>query len=262
MVTIREQDFKACLALELVGFVTRTLRSGNRAAGVLDAALLKQKFCGWRVEPACLRSDCHDKNFPGELAMKNPSIAFVLLASSLVGCGELPDAADDEGVTEETSALGTLPAYPTKFRLRNYQTGLCLGVSAGTPTWGTPLITWYCDGSANQNWSQTTKYSATDKGLVVAIKNYVAADRCMHTNSPAADGTPAVIFTCDGILGWKPIYSGTNLEGHECYRFMKEQSATEVLGVAGGNQNMGTKTILWTDFNSIYGHPDQFWCIY
>jgi hypothetical protein len=43
---------------------------------------------------------------------------------------------------------------------------------------------------------------------------------------------------------------------------MKEQSATEVLGVAGGNQNMGTKTILWADFNSIYGHPDQFWCIY
>jgi len=194
--------------------------------------------------------------------MKNPSIAFVLIASSLVGCGEMPDGADDEGVTEETSALGTLPAYPTKFKLKNYQTGLCLGVSAGTPTWGTPLITWYCDGSANQNWSQTTKYSATDKGLVVAMKNYVAADRCMHTNSPAADGTPAVIFTCDGILGWKPIYSGTNLEGHECYRFMKEQSATEVLGVAGGNQNMGTKTILWADFNSIYGHPDQFWCIY
>jgi hypothetical protein len=33
MVTIREQDFKTCLALELVGFVTRTLRSGNDGAG-------------------------------------------------------------------------------------------------------------------------------------------------------------------------------------------------------------------------------------
>ena len=34
--------------------------------------------------------------------MKNLSIAFALVVGSVAGCGEMPDAADDESVTEET----------------------------------------------------------------------------------------------------------------------------------------------------------------
>ena len=95
--------------------------------------------------------------------------------------------------------------------------------------------------------------------------NYVASNMCLHTNSPAVNGEPAVILACwlgsSQVLGWKPIYSGTDFSGRECYRFMKEGSTTEVLGVAGGNPNRGTQTILWTDYNNRYSHPDQFWCV-
>ena len=99
------------------------------------------------------------------------------------------------------------------------------------------------------------------------LKDYVASNKCLHTNSPAVNGSPAMVFICDDdyggqILGWKPIYSGPNLDGRDCFRFKKEGSTTEVLGVAGGNPNPGTKTILWTDFNNAYAHPDQFWCVY
>jgi len=192
--------------------------------------------------------------------MKIPSIAFALVVGSLVGCGEMPDGADDESVTQETSALGTLPTG--KFELHNYDTGQCLGTSAGTPNWGTPFITWWCDGSANQTYSVLPKRGVTG---VIELKDYVAANKCLHTSN-ANNGTEATVFWCESdysqqITGWKPIYSGTDLSGHECYRFQKE-GATTVLGVAGGNRNPGTKTIMWTDYNNAYYHPDQFWCVY
>ena len=191
--------------------------------------------------------------------MKNLSIAFVLVVGSVAGCAEPQVGEVDESVTETSSALTT-----GKFTLHNYQTGLCLGVAAGTPKWGTPLITWYCDNSANQTWSQYRKRSG-EPGAV-EMKNYVGSNLCMHTNS-STNGSPAEIFLCETsdsqeIVGWKPIYSGNDLKGHECYRFLKEGTTTQVLGVAAGNPNPGTQTIMWTDYNNAYRHPDQFWCIY
>src|SRR5262245_12565426 len=193
--------------------------------------------------------------------MKKLSIAFTLVVGAVAGCAEpqVGDTIDDETVTEMSSALTT-----GQFRLHNYQTGLCLGTAAGTPNWGTPFITWYCDGSANQTFSQIPKRSG--EAGAVELKNYVADNRCLHTSN-ANNGTQATVFWCESdysqqIAGWKPIYSGNDLSGHECYRFKKEGSMTQVLGVAGGNPNRGTQAIMWTDFNNAYSHPDQFWCIY
>jgi hypothetical protein len=202
--------------------------------------------------------------------MKNPSIAFALVVSSLVGCGELPDAADDESVTEETSAL----TLPSTFKLHNYQTDLCLGVAAGTPTPGTPLITWTCDNSANQTWSAAPK--KTGDTSYYAVKNYVADNTCMHVPYDSS-GTKGQIASCGSpigggqnpftpieIPGWHLVYAftvGPTSAPKDCYR-LQHQPGTLVLGVSGGNTAKGANTILWTDYNNRFTHPDQFWCVY
>jgi hypothetical protein len=65
------------------------------------------------------------------------------------GCGGEP-----EGPLEQT----TSDLLTTKmFTLHNLQTNYCLGVRAGTPTVGTTLVVWPCDGSANQNWQMLSQ---------------------------------------------------------------------------------------------------------
>jgi Ricin-type beta-trefoil lectin domain-like len=200
--------------------------------------------------------------------MKNLSIAFALVVGSVAGCGELPDGTDDQGVTEESSALAS-NLTTSEFKLHNYQTGLCLGVAAGTPNTGTALVTWPCDNSANQTWIQTSKISG-DRSAV-HLQNSVAYNRCMTLKgasySAGTNGAPGIIDVCQDpwtlseTYGWKPISAGTDNTGHACYRFQREGS-TKVIGVSGGKTAWGTPAILWDDFNSLSGHPDQFWCVY
>jgi hypothetical protein len=187
--------------------------------------------------------------------MKNFTLALVSMLGLLGGCGTSPDGTFDENVAEEEAALTTGP-----FTLHNYQTGLCLGVKGGTPTPGTPLITWHCDGSANQRW---TRGYAT-KGGHVPLINGVGPDRCLVTGN-ANNGTAATIDSCassGSFNRWLPIYAGTDLSGHECYRFAKNGTQNKVIGVKGGNIAVGTPIILWDDFADSFGHPDQLWCVY
>jgi len=192
--------------------------------------------------------------------MKNPSIAFVLVVGSIVGCGEMPDATDDESVTEVSALLPTT----TPFKLHNYQTGLCLGVAAGTPTVGTSLITWTCDNSANQTWIQIPKTQYDWE--TVLIKNYVADNRCMDVTNNLNGGQGRINYCMNGsteLPGWQPIYAGPDLNNHACYRLHHQGAGLyRALGVSGGNTNKGAQTILWTDFDDHFNHPDQYWCVY
>jgi hypothetical protein len=185
--------------------------------------------------------------------MKNVKIALVL-ASSLLGCGA-PDGAIDETLAEESAPLTDAP-----FTLRNYQTGLCMGVKGGTPTPGTRLITWPCDQSANQTWTKGPPY-VSDPAFH-QLKNSVAVNRCLH-GLGSGNGAEAMIYTC-GLAPydvWKPIYAGNDLNGHECYRFA-QKAGQRVLGVKNGNTAPGTPIILWDDFNNQFLHPNQLWCVY
>ena len=83
--------------------------------------------------------------------MKKLSIAFALVVGSVAGCAEPQVGEVDEPVTETTSAL-----FTGTHTLHNYRTGFCLGV-AENPAYGTPIITWSCDGSPNQNWTAVQK---------------------------------------------------------------------------------------------------------
>jgi len=202
-------------------------------------------------------------NKPGDITMKNLSIAFALVVGSVAGCAQPQVGEVDEPVTETSSAITT-----GTFRLHNFQTGLCLGVAAENPAYGTPLITWSCDGSPNQNWTAVQKNAS-----YYQLKSAIAAEHCADAQGNT-NGTQAKTNFCWTICGgssgspptvtlpgWKLLYAGNDFSGHECYR-LQHEGGLLVLGVSGGNTNRGANTILWTDYNNTFSHPDQFWCTY
>jgi hypothetical protein len=193
--------------------------------------------------------------------MKKLTTALILAIGPLGGCGAVPDGALDESVAQESAPLTDSP-----FTLRNLQTGLCLGVKAGTPTYGTPFIVWTCDGSANQTFTKGPP-SQHDPAFI-QLKNGVGENRCLGA-SGWSNNNPVNVQRCstnDRVSNWKPIYAGNNSSGHECYRFMQEMGAQfpdpKVFGVKGGSTALGTPVIIWSDLNNSLAHPNQFWCVY
>ena len=189
---------------------------------------------------------------------------LMLAVGSLAGCA---DETADDTVVQTTSALSATDLTTGKFTLHNYQTGLCLGVAAGTPTRATPLVVWTCDQSANQNWQQQT--GASFPGWI-ELKNFVAADRCLSMIGPnyGPDGTKIGIDICwntdwngfyaDGSL--QAHYLGNDLNNKECYNFADIDGL--VVGVSGGKTGKGQPVIFWDNLHDPYNHPDQIWCVY
>jgi hypothetical protein len=201
---------------------------------------------------------------PSKMRIGRPAGLVMLVVGSLAGCG---DGTMDDGLVQTTSAVSDPGLTTGKFTLHNYQTGLCLGVAAGTPTRGTPLVVWTCDQSANQNWQQLT--GASFVGWI-ELQNFVADDRCMNDigNVLSSDGTKIGIDKCydtdyGGVIlndSFQAHYVGNDLNGNECYNFV-DQNALAV-GVSGGKTGNGQPIILWSNFHDPYNHPDQIWCVY
>ena len=187
--------------------------------------------------------------------MRKLALTLLVATGLLEGCGDLPDAAVDEEITQTSSPLTNSP-----FTLRNYQTGLCMGVRAGNPAVTTTFATWACDGTPNQTFHKGEAYPSDPSAFWLV--NHVAADRCVHGN--AANGVLPFILNCiqDIHEYWRPVFSGYDFSGHECYRFQSAQNPTKLFGVRAGITSPGTDIMVWDDFNDRFGHPDQFWCIY
>ena len=173
------------------------------------------------------------------------------------GCGEVPD----NNFAQTTAD----PLTARVFTLHNYQTNYCLGVRAGTPTVGTTLVVWDCDGSANQNWQQTTLANG-----LYRVKNFVANDRCLDaTRQPYGTypkGDSVDINLCDSPTAsvWDVTPAGPDLSGHPCYQFSNSYDGTVpmVMGVSAGSTARGASVIIWDDFYNANTHPDQYWCVY
>ena len=179
------------------------------------------------------------------------------------GCDGMEPGDEAEGVETASSELTTLPAKGT-FTLHNYQTNLCLGVAAGNPNPGARLVTWTCDGTANQSWQMG------NQNYWAQVKNMIGTNRCLdmvrgqyvtHTNGTAVD-----IDLCDKVspAGWHITPAGTDFWGHTCYQFQGDYINNEplVMGVSAGNTAPGTAVIMWQAFNNVSTHPDQYWCVY
>jgi hypothetical protein len=192
---------------------------------------------------------------------------LVLLGiGSLVGCGEAPatpEGTPDQGVVETTSAV-----TPGSFTLHNYQTGLCLGVAAGTPAEGTKLVTWDCDNSTNQDFLLNSPPVVPAPYL--ELVNLVAADRCVQPQGIGNDGEPIIISRCwsadDNINyfyadNWK-FTAVALIPGHACFNIGVEGAPEEVLTPSGGRTDRGTAVVLWHNFHDLTHHPGQAWCYY
>ena len=149
-------------------------------------------------------------------------------------------------------------------------TGWCMGVTAGNPASGTPLITWACNGDADQNWTPATFWSS-----FVQLKNGINPILCAGlANGSTNEGTQLQNITCHTTpnasddQGWLPVFSQYDPTGHVCNTYWNEKyysqsrgvGAQRVFGVSGGAGHVtnGTNIILW----HANGSSDQTWCSY
>lgn len=190
--------------------------------------------------------------------------SLVLMAlGSLGGC----DAQDHEnalGPLDESVAQSSAGLSTRIFRLRNFQTGLCVGLPAGTTRDGVRPITWNCETNMPKN--QKWKFRPSSESGYVLIENQAAENLCLERRGPWIDMSNLGAYTAmdDGCLDyfntqWNPIYVGRNFQNMECYRL--GNGGGGVLGVLGGSTGWGGKVVTWKDFADQYGHPDQIWCI-
>jgi len=153
------------------------------------------------------------------------------------------------------------------------QTGWCMGVAAGNPASGTPLILWDCNGNADQNWTPATFW-----GSFVQLKSGINSGLCAGlTNGSTSNGTQLRNITCHGTpnasddQGWLAVFQTFDATGHVCNIYQNEKYhsqiaghnpplAERVFGASGGAGFVknGTNVILW-DQN---GNSDQTWCSY
>jgi len=130
------------------------------------------------------------------------------------------------------------------FTLRNYQTGLCLGVAAGNPKPGTGLVTWTCDGTPSQQWAQIN---------FRLVYGYTDSYRSYYANVYSTSFSEEQGFT---------LSNGLATVGYDGYALLADNSVVQVvngssgvIGVKGAVMSNGTGLILYT----WYGVPDQQW---
>jgi len=150
----------------------------------------------------------------------------------------------------------TSPA--SAFSLRNKANmNQCLAIPASNVTNGTPMITYHCDGTPNQQWT----YS--EQNFPVHLRNGANHNKCLTAHG--ADGDrPLQIWDCGagplgGFFGQNWVFESFDSSG-TCFYFHSTEWGNEVMGVAGGNQNLkdGGSVILWP---LLAGHDDQVWCL-
>jgi hypothetical protein len=120
----------------------------------------------------------------------------------------------------------TTVSTASAFTLRNYQTGLCLGIAAGNPNPGTALVTWTCDGTPSQQWGQITSVLSSNGWQ----ERYVYS-----TSFPPANGSPFYLSSGLAILT-TTINDTTSPIG---------TTSTSVIGVRAGFMANGTPLIEW-----------------
>ena len=130
------------------------------------------------------------------------------------------------------------------FELVNLYEGACLGVAAGTPTVGTKLVLWSCDGSANQQFTAVATSTTNANGeSLYTLYNSVAANRVLGV-APVAQGNvaaPVVIWTVDYSANqqWTmtPVYK--DHQGHQCYAIRSNGTFT-MLTPSNRNTTIGS----------------------
>jgi len=180
------------------------------------------------------------------------------------------------------SLMATRPARATVWH--NLASDKCLGVADGEHknNTGQPLIIWTCDGSPNQDWTETpftpdtafSWFSSTvGTGIGLPVSMYMGISGGTLTNN-----TPIIDWTSSNAQnqGWQRRLATTDKKGKSCFFFVNRAlpgpapARTGVLGVSGGRKDDGAPVVIWDWFKlntmpptpDVAGHPDQYWCAY
>jgi hypothetical protein len=212
-----------------------------------------------------------------------------LVVGTLGGCAETAEDSvgnsqeDSQDVATQTAAI----QINGWFRLRNYKNPkICAGVARGTPTAGTGIIPWTCDGSANQQWRNgdlilpIPGYDIPPLGYGQLVNNVVTdPTRLMCLDGWIDDkGTQAVIWPCgqDAFQAWNlqfmfsaNLNTEVGTKNLQCFRIQYgANTQNQVLAVERGDvRNDGGKVIHWPDLQpratspSQVISPDQVWCV-
>jgi hypothetical protein len=166
-----------------------------------------------------------------------------------------------------TASLAVAKPASAKWYKALYYESKCLGVSAGTMTAGTQIITWDCVPHQDQNWGQYP-YSGSyvqlwSGGSSAPMDTY---SMCIALGSVNAF-TNAFIWNCTYDTtdqAWEPVYVQNDSAGHPCYYF-KNKKAADTTGY-----NMALTVDRY--FDTHVGHPvylfwwegldQQIWCEY
>jgi hypothetical protein len=195
-----------------------------------------------------------------------------LALSSLGGCAAATDdgiqtSPLDETVAETSNAL-TITSF---FRMRNLDKRRgekFLGVLAGSPNYGQPLITYHGDGSTNQQWKKGSFITNTSGGshFVNGIISDPISQTCLDAGT-GNNGSAAAIRTCTDtfLQAWKEVFVGNEFTtGLPCYQFKMSTDTSKVLSVFGIDSvgpGDGSAVGIWDNFNDSVGHANQFWCL-
>lgn len=176
------------------------------------------------------------------------------------------------------------------FQLRNYQTGLCLGIAGGNPNRGTALVTWTCDYSPNQSWTQLNSAGVNVNPYFISGQGFYMTWGLPNTSAGEYGNSGGLVVGVSGAVikngtrlidwtqtdeanqQWTSVFIGYNFDSKACYIFENGASPPYgqpyVMSVLGGNPNPGGQVAIWQLFVDVYrnpdflGHPDQYWCVY
>lgn len=129
------------------------------------------------------------------------------------------------------------------FTLRNYQTGLCLGIAAGNPNPGTAMVTWTCDGTPSQQWGQITSVLSSNGWQQIYV--YSSSFTPTRFISSGPYGQP--FYLSSGLATLTTTANNTTSP--------IGTTSTSVVGVRAGLMSNGTALIEW----SMTADANQQW---
>lgn len=158
------------------------------------------------------------------------------------------------------------PAY-ADFTIRSPLTGKCLGVSGGSGTAGTSVVTYTCDGTLNQRWAAGNYWPSPDNmftHLLNRVNGAASTNRCLGLSTTLG----GINASCNNSTsdpdekGWwvdfAGMYSVPGLAGQQyCYSIKSKLNPSLVLTTTTGENNVQPT------LNLVSGSltNGQVWCV-
>ncbi|MFG1605746.1 RICIN domain-containing protein [Actinoplanes sp. NPDC049265] len=138
-------------------------------------------------------------------------------------------------------------------RLRNLNSGRCMGAEGGTPANGTRVIQWTCTGSGDQAWY--VNFDGSYSEVVNFRRGPGSTDACLGVSGGVTtQGAQMVTWQCDGKANQQWRVEGSS----ECGGvILVNASAGMLASVEGRSTANGASVIQWPHGST----RDQTWCV-